>query len=108
MYPGVPWKSCYTTRDASSTPGDVVADLVAVSLPLKRVLQCFPQRVSCNFNKIEQIFPGAVALRAKGVRTKLKLQPNHPLNQTAGKASSFNPASHKRRLVSYSLNFFEL
>jgi len=42
----------------------VVADLVAVLLPLKRFLRQPPQKVCCNFNNIEQIFPGAAALGA--------------------------------------------
>jgi len=41
-----------------------VADLVAVFLPLKRFIRQTPQKVCCNFNHIEKIFPGAAALGA--------------------------------------------
>jgi hypothetical protein len=45
-----------------------VADLVAFLLPLKRYLRQTPQKVCCNFNKIELISPGAAALGAGSLK----------------------------------------
>lgn len=64
---------------------------MAVLLSLKRFIRQPPQKVCCNFNNIEQIFPGAAALRARGAAPSMADLTAYPARVPAHSRKALNP-----------------